>query len=389
VTRRLLATLVVWLATIAVLRVTFLAPEDCPSVDDRGAVGAAVAAAGWIATGQSADGRYLYEYDRDRNERMPGYNVVRHAGVTLSLYQLAVAGHRGAISVADEGLGVMLADVVRAGNGLALAGPGTRTAQLGASALMAASLEARRDATGDRRYDDELRGLGRFMSGQIGPDGRALASYDLVRDEPRPGVTSRYATGEAGWAIARLDTLFPGEGWDEPARAVADYVATERDAREGLDFPPWPDQWTAYLLAELAPRGLDDDQVAYARSLAERFGMLIRVESQKGSWPTRFVDQRARGAGLGVWVEGLGSLDRVAAVEDRLADLRPALGARLACGAGLLAARQVDDAGARRFAAPGLVRGAWFRDGVTRMDDQQHAISALLAATGRVGVPRP
>jgi hypothetical protein len=116
--------------------------------------------------------------------------------------------------------------------------------------------------------------------------------------------------------------------------------------------------------------------------------MLIRVESQKGGWPT-LVDRRARGAGLGVWVEGLGSLERVAAVDDRLADLRPALRARLACGAGLLAERQDDDARARRFAAPELVRGAWFRDGMTRMDDQQHALSGLLAAAGLVGVAQP
>jgi hypothetical protein len=254
---------------------------------------------------------------------------------------------------------------------------------------MAAALEARRDATGDRQYDDELRSLGRFLAGQIAADGQALAFYDLVRKAPTPEVTSRYATGEAGWALARLATMFPREGWEVPARAVASYLATERDVREGLDFRPWPDQWAAYLLAELAPSGLDGDQVAYARSLAERFGMLIRVESQKSTWPTRVVERRARGAGLGVWVEGLGSLGRVAAVDDRLADLRPAISARLACGAGLLAERQVDDVDARRFAAPELVRGAWFRHGVTRMDDQQHALSALLAAAGLVGAPRP
>ena len=385
-TRRLLSTLTVWLVAVAALRVTFLAPEDCPSLDRRAALAAAVAASGWIETGQSADGRYLYEYDRERDDRRPGYNLVRHAGVTMSLYQLAGAGHRLVIEAADDGLEVMLDGLVTAGDGQALTAPGSRVAQLGASALMAAALEARRDATGERRYDDELRALGRFMAGPIGPEGRALASYDLVDGAPTPGVTSRYATGEAGWALARLDTLFPGEGWGEPAHAVADYLATERDAREGLAFRPWPDQWAAYLLAELAPSGLDDDQVTYTRRLAERFGVLVRVESQKGSWPTRFVDPRARGAGLGVWVEGLGSIERVARVDDRLADLRPAVRARLACGAGLLADRQVDDARARRFAAPELVRGAWFRNGVTRMDDQQHALSALLAAAGRIGV---
>ena len=34
---------------------------------------------------------------------------------------------------------------------------------------------------------------------------------------------------------------------------------------------------------------------------------------------------------------------------------------------------------------PGLVEGAWFRDDLTRMDDQQHALSGLLAAAGLIG----
>ena len=42
--------------------------------------------------GQQPDGRYLYEYDRATDEARPGYNIVRHAGVTMSLYQLAAVG---------------------------------------------------------------------------------------------------------------------------------------------------------------------------------------------------------------------------------------------------------------------------------------------------------
>jgi hypothetical protein len=123
---------------------------------------------------------------------------------------------------------------------------------------------------------------------------------------------------------------------------------------------------------------LSAEQAAYARRLAARFGMLIRVESQKDGWPTPFVDAHARAAGLGVWVEGLGSLVRVATADTRLADLRPALEDRLACGAGLLVERQVDD-------GPDEEAGAWFREDVTRMDDQQHALSGLLAAASLAG----
>jgi hypothetical protein len=379
----------VWLVGLAALRVSLLAPEDCPPVSDATALDSAAAAAAWIEAGQERDGRYLYEYDRRADEASPGYNIVRHAGVTMSLYQLTAAGVGDHLAAADAGLKMMLDDLVPVGDGLALVEPGASTARLGASALLAAALEARRDATGDGRYDDELRGLGRFMVGLVEPTGRMLATYELAAGAPRLGETSRYSTGEAGWAIARLHTAFPDEGWDQPALAVADYLATERDAAEDLDVQPWPDQWAAYLLAELGPSVLDDDHIAYARALAERFGLLIRVESQKAAWPTVFVDPLARGAGLGVWVEGIGSLARLAESDARLADLRPALRDRLACGASLLATRQVDVAAARRFAEPKLVVGAWFREGVTRMDDQQHALSGLLAAAGRLAEGRP
>jgi hypothetical protein len=386
VRRRLTLTAVVWAVGLGGLRLSALAPEGCRSLEEAQALDAAAAAAAWIEAGQQGDGRYLYEYDRRADEARPGYNIVRHAGVTMSLYQLVAAGAGGDLAAADEGLELMLDGLVAAGGGLALIEPGARTARLGASALMAAALEARRDATGDRRYDEELRALGRFLAVLIGPDGRTLAAYDLDLSAPVPGETSRYATGEAGWALARLHSTFPDEGWDVPARAVADYLATERDDVEGLDFRPWPDQWAAYLLAELGPSQLEAHHLSYARSLAERFGMLVRVESQKDGWPPVFVDPRARGAGLGVWVEALGALERLAAVDDRLADLRPALATRLECGAVLLIERQVDELAAQEFAAPDLVQGAWFREGRTRMDDQQHALSGLLAAAGRLVV---
>lgn len=364
------------------LRLTLLAPEVCPTITDAGAVASAVAAGEWIAAGQRPDGRYLYEYDRAEQAPAPGYNLVRHAGVTMSLYQLADAqadedptAGRATLAAADEGLDHMLDRLVPAGDGRAFVERGAPTARLGASALMAAALEARRDATDDPGYDRELRSLGRFLAGQIGPKGQGLEEFDLEASAPVADETSRYATGEAGWALARLHTLFPSEGWDEPARRVATYLATERDDAEGLDFPPWPDQWAAYLLAELAPTGLDEVQADYARALGERFGMLIRSESQKDSRPHVVVDPRARAAGLGVWLEGLASISRVAEVDDRLADMRPALDDRLECGAGILADRQVADGSEQ-------VRGAWFRDDITRMDDQQHALTGLLASVG-------
>jgi hypothetical protein len=380
---RVLGAAVLFAGSFAALRVSFLAPESCPAPGAPALEDAAVAAGTWVQRGQR-DGRYVYEYDRREDRMSEGYNIVRHAGVTMSLYQLVRAGHDELLETADAGLTEMLDNAVPAGEGLAYVDNDTR-ASLGSSALLAAALAQRRAATGDGRYDEQLRAVGRFLRGQMTASGQMLARYDLVEEAPVPGETSQYYTGEAAWAFALMHNLFPTEGWDGPARRVLDYLATERDEVEDLDYRPWADQWAAYTLAELSPHGLAEHHITYARALAERFGMLVRTESQKDSWPVAFVDPRARGGGIGVWLEGLGSLSTVAARDPRLADLREPLEERLQCGAGILAERQEDADEAAEWPAPDLVEGAWFREDLTRMDDQQHALSGLLLAAGRLG----
>ena len=54
----------------------------------------------------------------------------------------------------------------------------------GATALLIAGLTIRREATGDTRYDDVLRRLGRFVLAQTEPSGAVLASYDPARRAP-------------------------------------------------------------------------------------------------------------------------------------------------------------------------------------------------------------
>ena len=364
--RTLVTTAAVWLVGFGVLRLSLLAPEECPAISKDDAVASATAAADWLAAGQQPDGRYLYEYNRDRRAAEDGYNLVRHAGVTMSLYQLAAAGADDGLDAADVGLEYMLDRLRAAGDGRALVERGATIARVGASALMVAALLDRRAATGDEGYDDELLALGRFLAGQVEPSGRVSADYDLTAGAPT-GQTSATppARPRGRWRASTRRSRRRRTLVRRPR--VAEYLATERDDAEAVAPQPWPDQWAAYLLAELAPTGLSAAQAAYARELAERFSLLVRTESQKDGWPTPFVDAHARGAGLGVWVEGVGSLARVAEVDPRLADLSPALDERLACGAGLLAARQVDD-------GPVQEVGAWFRDDVTRMDDQQHAL---------------
>jgi hypothetical protein len=153
-----------------------------------------------------------------------------------------------------------------------------------------------------------------------------------------------------------------------------------RDDLADIPFPPLPDQWAAYGLAEMAEWGLDEGEIAYARRLAERFGFLVRTEAQRqdSDLGTLVRGPRLRAAALGTWVEALAALWRLAATDERMVDLKPKIEERLNCAAGILAARQVSAESAADYPRPELVSGAWLRGGETRMDDQQHAFSGLL-----------
>ncbi|MGD9933615.1 MAG: hypothetical protein AB7T37_07825 [Dehalococcoidia bacterium] len=385
--RGLLATLLLWGAGAGLLRTFAVPPEICPEIGVDGARESALAAATWITRSQSADGSYVYEYDIATDRPVPGYNEVRHAGVTMSLYQLAAAGEDAFLDAADAGLARMIANLDFVEDRAAFKEPGGQPYKTGSSALMLAGLAQRRLATDDGEYDDLMRQLGRFIVSMQEPGGAMLAYWDPGTQTPVPGERSKYYTGEAFWALALLHRVLPGEGWDVPALAVADYLALRRDDAEGLDFPPWADQWAAYGLAEVAAwpgdSRLAQHHIDYARSLAGRFGLLVRVESRRtgSEFSERVRGQMARAAGMGTWGEGLGSLWALAAGDPRMADLVEPIGDRSVCVAGMLAERQHRGADETNLPALSDAEGGWFRDDLTRMDDQQHAISALILAS--------
>jgi hypothetical protein len=377
--RSFLLSVALWAAFAGGLRAFVIPPESCGETSIEALAAAAREATAWIVRNQQPDGAYTYLYYPDEDLVPDDYNMVRHAGVTMSLYQSAAHYEdRDTLAAADAGLEWLIQRLDRRHSWSAPFLPG-EDAKLGTAALMTVSLAERRLATGDTQYDALMRELGRFMVSLQREDGNFAVGYDLAADAPIDG-TSRYYPGEALWALALLHEAFPGEGWDEAAWKDLDYLVHNRDQLEGVPFPPLPDQWLAYGLAEMAPWGLDEDHVAHARRLAGRFGLLVRTESQRqGSALGSLVRGRdSRAAGVGTWVEALSSLWRLANTDERFAELETKVESRLACSAGILTARQVDAEEAVGFPRPGLMQGVWFTRGETRMDDQQHALSGLL-----------
>jgi len=369
---------------VAAAFVVVAPPERCPSISAAELRGSAQASVDWFVRNQDPDGSWVYLYDLEQDLTSSEYNEVRHAGVTMGLYQAAAAGLPGALRSADRGTEWALERLIERDGWAGLAWQGEIAT--GATALLAAGLTVRREATKDNRYDDVLGRLGRFLLTQTEPSGAVLASYDLTDQAPVPGEYSKYYTGEAYWALARLHRAFPTDGWGGAADRIGAYLATSRDEVED-HWPPIPDHWAAYGAAEAVEfpeRGgeepLTGDEVAYARRQAQLFGIQARWVAQRfGPWGGLVRGAYTpRGGGYGVISEALTGWWLTARAEPRLAELLEPLGERATCVAGLALEAQSDADDAADAARPKRVEGAWFADDETRMDDQQHALAGLL-----------
>ena len=384
--RRMGAAGLALLAVAAVVAVVLAPPERCPQVTVADLRAAATNTVNWFVRNQQPDGAWLYEYDRDTTRITPDYSVVRHSGEVMGLYQAAAAGIPGALEAAERGLAWSRRQLIERDGWMAVSYGGQ--VPVGATALLIAGLVQRRIDTGDTRYDDLMRRLGRFLVAQTQDTGAVLARYDPERGGPVPGEHSRYYTGEVYFALARLHRLFPADGWGAVADRIGAYLATRRDQAEDY-WPPLPDHWAAYGLAETvsfddrtAAEPLTEDELAYARRQAGLFSDAVRwISQQAGPWGQVVRGSRElRGGGYGSIGEALTGLWVVASSDERMTDLRAGIAQRATCIVGLAVRAQNDSAEAAAFPQPGRVQGAWFSNGVTRMDDQRHALSALLRA---------
>ncbi len=362
-------------------------PPPCDVATEPELLETVDASADWMARALRDDSRFWYEYDRTTDVFSTGYSDVRHGGVLMSLSQVAASGDASVLPTIDGGLLYVLDNLVVADGRSAFGGPRPGT-ELGATALTVAALVHLRIATDDDGHDDLLRAMGRYMQSLLRDDGGMWYGTTGPDLEPTVGRTSTFYTGEAFWALGLLANEFPDEGWDDSARSVGHYLATARDAEEEIENPPLADQWAAYGFAEMRSWGhLEEPELSYVRSLIDAYHR--RVERELGREASRVGDgtgepdetvKQSRGAAFGTSVEALGSLWRLSTVDPGLSDLEPQLRADLLCGAGILVARQYDTDRSAGYARPDVVEGAWYFEDITRMDDQQHAMSGVLRA---------
>lgn len=361
----------------AVLRVAVIPPEVCPPVTASQVRAAIDETLAWFERGLDDAGRFTYAYDLERDSVDADYNDARHAGVVMSLYQthLLLDSPR-ALDLGDRGLAFALEDVVEHDGWAAWDTGGD--IQVGPNGLLTAAMGLRRLATGDPAHDEAMTAIGRFLLGQQQEDGSVYSAWRWSTGEAVP-AHAIFATGQAAWAFALLEQVFPAEGWGDAAARTLDYLAHNRDRAEG-EIARYPDHWAAYTIADLPQRMWTDDRVDYGRRLAGFFGLRIRVESQRTGEGINLWVRWHPGppSGVGTAMEGIGMLHRVAATDQRMADLRANIEERMVCAAGMMVERQETAESAGGTGRPDLVRGAWFYRGRTQMDDQQHVLSGLL-----------
>jgi small neutral amino acid transporter SnatA (MarC family) len=392
-TSRAVGVVFVMLVVAALVRLLIAPAETCPTITTEQARASAAEAVSWYRNNLQPDGSIRYRVDLATGDDQGGYLTVRHSGAMLALYQAARAGVPDALATGDAARVWALANLVPAADGVTLAPPSTPY-ETGPAALLAAALLERRAATGDPVDDATLNQLGAFLVANVAEDGKVAGRWDPV-DGPQYDEPSPYYTGETFFALAKLHTAFPDAGYDEAARRIADYI-TVRDGLEGY-WPGVPEHWASYAFAEMLtawPEGeytLTDEQVTYLRRQAGMASFEARWESQRtGEFPTTLTrGQFVTGAGLGTVGELLANLFKIAVVEPRLSNIGSGVAERGRCVSGIISDRQLTATEAQQESAqPSLVQGAWFREGVTQMDDQQHTLSALLLSYPNLeGVP--
>lgn len=366
-----------WVLVLGLVAVA-VHPEGCRRPSDDEIRTSAEAAVVWFAANLGDDGRFVYRYDRDRATEEAGYNDPRHAGVMFSLWQAAGNDIDGAAETAELAFERVERLIVDTPIGPAF-GRG-ESVRSGATALLASALDERRRVTGATDLDELLVEFGQTLIGVVNPDGSVSAGIH-VKDGP-DDTRSPFFTGEVMWALARLHLSFPDKGFDEAALRIRRYLVEDRDRTE----QPWPivsDHWGAYGFETMgrwpSPPPVTEAEEAWLDRQFGLFGLQVRYESQRQGGVTGLTrGPIALAAGVGTLGEGLGNhaLD-LHRRDARLDDLSQ-LVERADCAAGLLVDRQIDASASATDLEPKRTFGAWFRLGDTQMDDQQHALSALL-----------
>ena len=360
-------------------------PELCTTPTEVERAAAVEGAVRWISANQAVDGMFLYRYDLVDDRIEEGYNWVRHAGTMLALAQAANSGID--IGVTFERAMSAIGDrIVVSDDGLRAGLLDSGSVSTGGTALLLLALFERKQSGGS--VDGALVSrLLAFIESSLTPrgdDGSLIArEYASTTLEFRDGRPGRFTSGQVAFALAKARNSVDGFDGSDDVRGVLRYLIRHKAADEGF-VPDMADHWAAYALAEMTTwsggSGLTGEEVDWARKQMGIASVMVRYESQRsnGGFDRWLRGRTAVGSAVGTHGEMLSGLLVVADAVPELDGLTRGVADRLRCNLGVLVDRQISTDEAASYPDPGRASGSWAWFDTTQVDDQQHALSALV-----------
>ena len=340
-------------------------------------LGAARAGGDYLIRMQKDDGSFYYTYNPLRDEANDrAYNIVRHAGAAISLFDLYRASRdtryldsaRRAVTYlktrfhpARESNAVYVLD-------------NDGKAKLGANGLALIALAKQMELDPKSSDRESAARLANLILAMQRKDGSFESYYSIRGDEPRESV-SLYYPGEAILGLVQLHRLNGDKRLLDAARRGAAYLIQSQSRMENLPH----DAWLIEALEALHEIQRDPRYVIHAIAIAEAMIARQYAEDDPAGFAGAFRSGLPRSTPAASRAEGLLSAYRLARLTN------DARAARIAGALKLSARFQLSQQFDRdnSFFLPNAERAAGgFREGLTstriRIDFTQHNISSLL-----------
>lgn len=239
------------------------------------------AAADYIERIIGEDGRqnYLYHPHRDKDAR--SYNMLRHCGTTYSLAQAYERFRDPAYKAACERSFEYLLSRTELREEQGLWGHNyrfileDRMAKLGGSGLALVAMCQYTEATGDRRYLENMREFARFIVKMQDPESGKLISYfDYGPTAEVPEEDSIYYPGESLYGLGKLYFIDPDPMWLDTANKGAYWLIFDRDVNKkplSLPHDHWLMMALSYLYAHTEDPAYKEHCMNIGRAIEHKF----------------------------------------------------------------------------------------------------------------------
>lgn len=215
--------------------------------------------------------RYDYGWDARAGQPTKGYNLLRHAGTTYSVFQLY--NHTGRERHYEAAAGALLYLEERrrfaAGDrGRCFEVRGNKV-KLGGAGLSLLALVEQAKARPEEADWEWIHCLAEHIVHETGEDGDMASFYTDDGIYTWSDHRSIYYPGEALLGLVRLYEIDPDPRWQETAVRAADFLVHDRWVALGIRVQIPPDAWLIQALEVLHRQVPDDAYAEYAFAIGE------------------------------------------------------------------------------------------------------------------------